>query len=68
MKVLEVDECTIMNKNYKANHNIITKGITYEGASNEMSNNMTLFMIKELKRELYKRSYKGIKAMYKNYM
>jgi len=33
MKVLQVDECTILNKNYKANHNIITEGITYEGVS-----------------------------------
>lgn len=33
MKVLQVDECTIMNKNYKTNHNTIIEGITYEGAS-----------------------------------
>jgi hypothetical protein len=33
MKVLQVNECTVMKKNYKANHNTITKGITYEGAS-----------------------------------
>jgi hypothetical protein len=42
MKVLQVDECTIMNKNYKANQNTITKGITYEGASkwNEQQNDL----------------------------